>query len=255
MIKEVEKYGLGVVALQEIRWKEAGSMDMGNMRILFGGYDERGLFGVGFAVQAKWFDIVFINVHAPTEDKSQQEKEDFYTEIELLLEGISNSKIKIVLGDINAKIGKERSFRQTIGTHGLHDMANDNGTKLVDLAIGKGLRVKSTMFPHKNIHKGMWMSPDVNNVNQIDHILINERFSNNITDVRTYRGADCDSDHFLVASNLRVKLKTMSRNMRSEIVRYDVEKLRDNRKVREFQENIQKVAREVNSNPETVDEQ
>ncbi|KAL4126602.1 hypothetical protein QTP88_010814 [Uroleucon formosanum] len=106
--------------------------------------------------------------------------------------------------------------------------------KIVDLAIGKGLRVKSTMFPHKNIQKGTWISRD---------------------DVRTYRRADCDSDHFLVASNLRVKLKTMSRNMRSEIVRYDVEKLRDNKKVREFQENTQKVAREVNSNPETVDEQ
>ncbi|KAL5243603.1 hypothetical protein ACI65C_011013 [Semiaphis heraclei] len=46
----------------------------------------------------------------------------------------------------------------------------------------------------------------------------------------------------------------MSRNMRSEIVRYDVEKLRDSRKAREFQENIQKMTRELNSNPETVDE-
>ncbi|KAF0689235.1 Uncharacterized protein FWK35_00032715, partial [Aphis craccivora] len=35
-------------------------------------------------------------------------------------------------------------------------MTNDNGTKLVDMAIGKGLKVKSTMFPHKNIHKGTW---------------------------------------------------------------------------------------------------
>ncbi|XP_029348373.1 uncharacterized protein LOC100575877 [Acyrthosiphon pisum] len=253
MIKEVEKYGLGVVALQEIRWKEAGSIDMGNMTILFGGCDERRQYGDGFSVrknivptikdfriinprlallkiETKSFDIVFINVHAPTEDKSQQEKEKFYTEIEQLLEGISNSKIKIVLGDMNAKIGKERSYRPTIGTHSLHEMTNGNGTKLVDIAIGKGLKVKSTMFPHKDIHKGTWVSPDRGT---------------------TYRGADCDSDHFLLASNLRVKLKTMSRNMRPEIVMYDVEKLRDSRKAREFQENIQKMAREFNSNPET----
>ena len=38
------------MALQEIRWKEAGSMDMGNMTILFGGCDERGQYGVGFVV-------------------------------------------------------------------------------------------------------------------------------------------------------------------------------------------------------------
>lgn len=98
MIKEVEIYGLGVVALQEIRWKEAGSIDMGNMIIFFGGCDERGQFGVGFAVrknvvptikdfnprlallkiETTFFDIVFINVHAPTEDKSQQKKRFLY---------------------------------------------------------------------------------------------------------------------------------------------------------------------------------
>jgi hypothetical protein len=41
--------------------------------------------------------------------------------------------------------------------------------------------------------------------------------------------------------------------MRSKIVRYDVEKLKNNGKFREFQENIQKIVR-VNSNPETIDE-
>lgn len=154
---------------------EGNSMDMGNITILFGRYDERGQFGVGFSVrknivptitdfrvinsrlpllkiEAKQFDIVFINIHAPTEYKSQHEKEDFYTEIELLLESISNSKIQIV-GDMNAKIGKERSFRPTIGTHSLHNMTNDNGKKLIDLAIGKNLRVKSTMYEHHNICK------------------------------------------------------------------------------------------------------
>lgn len=38
--------------------------------------------------------------------RTKQEKENFYTEIELLLEAISYSKIKIVLVDMNAKIGK-----------------------------------------------------------------------------------------------------------------------------------------------------
>jgi len=37
VIKEVEKYGLRVVTLQEVRWKDTGSMDMGNMTILFSG--------------------------------------------------------------------------------------------------------------------------------------------------------------------------------------------------------------------------
>lgn len=32
-------------------------------------------------IKAKWFVIVFFIIYSPTENKTQQEKEDFYTEI------------------------------------------------------------------------------------------------------------------------------------------------------------------------------
>jgi len=54
MIKKVEKYGLRVVALQEIRWKEARSVDIGNMTILFGGCDERFVGTMKGTIQS-WF--------------------------------------------------------------------------------------------------------------------------------------------------------------------------------------------------------
>jgi hypothetical protein len=34
------------------------------------------------------------------------------------------------------------------------------------------MRIKSTMFPHPNIHKYSWMSPDGKAHNQINHILV-----------------------------------------------------------------------------------
>lgn len=37
------------------------------------------------------------------------------------------------------------------------------------------------MFTHKDIHKGKLMSPDSTYSNQIDHVLINDRFANNVT--------------------------------------------------------------------------
>jgi endonuclease/exonuclease/phosphatase family metal-dependent hydrolase len=65
--------------------------------------------------------------------------------------------MKILLGDFNAKVGREDIFKPTIG----------NETK--------NLRVKSTMFPHCNIHTYTWMSPDGRTHNQIDHILVDRR--------------------------------------------------------------------------------
>lgn len=75
------------------------------------------------------------------------------------------------------------------------------------MATERDLVVKSTMFPHKIIHKGTWSSLDIKYINQIDHILINLIISNCIQDVQTVRGADSDSDHFLVKGKLKIKLK------------------------------------------------
>jgi len=38
--------------------------------------------------------------------------------------------------------------------------------------------------------------------NQIDHILIDRRWHLSITDVQSFWGADCDTDHYLVVANL-----------------------------------------------------
>jgi len=118
-------------------------------------------------------------------------------------------------------------FSSIAGNHSLHSETNDNGLKLIDLAVGNGLLIKSTMFPHKNIHKGTWRSPDGRYTNQIDHILVNSRFKNCIQDVRSIRGADSYSDHYLVTGKMKMKLKRRLRINEEPLTRYDITKLDD----------------------------
>ena len=80
--------------------------------------------------------------------------------------------MKILLGDFNAKVGRENIFKLTIGNESLYRDNNDNGIRIVNFAKSKNLVVKSTMFPHRDIHKHTWTSPDGKTHNQIDHILI-----------------------------------------------------------------------------------
>lgn len=66
-------------------------------------------------IRVQWFDVSIISVHAPTEDNIQEEKETFYN-LENTLNTIPNNNIHIIVGDLNAKIGKECVFKRCVQT-------------------------------------------------------------------------------------------------------------------------------------------
>ena len=68
--------------------------------------------------------------------------------------------MKILVGDFNAKVGRENTLKPTIVNESLHQDSNDNGVRIVNFATSKNLVVKSTIFPHRNIQKYTWTSPD-----------------------------------------------------------------------------------------------
>ncbi|KAJ4430976.1 hypothetical protein ANN_19569 [Periplaneta americana] len=147
--------------------------------------------------------------------------------------------MKILLGDFNAKVGREDNFRPTIGKESLHAISSDNGVRLVNFATSKNLIVKSTTFPHKDIHKYTWTSPDGLTHNQIDHILIDKRRHTSIVDIRTFRGADCNSDHYLVIGELRERLSVAKRvEQQINITKFNISKLKDEEAKQNYQDEI-----------------
>jgi len=78
--------------------------------------------------------------------------------------------MKITLEDFNAQLTKDDDVIPKVRKETLHDSNNENRVKVVNFATSKNLAAKSTMFLHRNIHKYMWSSPDVETHNQIDHV-------------------------------------------------------------------------------------
>ncbi len=81
------------------------------------------------------------------------QKSFFYEELEQVFDHFPKYDMKILLGDFNAKVGRENIFKPTIGNESLHQDTNDNGVGILNFATSKIIVVKSSMFPHRNIHK------------------------------------------------------------------------------------------------------
>lgn len=85
----------------------------------------------------------------------------------------------------------------------------------------------STLFPHKSIHKITWVSPDNRTQSQIDHFAISRRWRTSLLDVRNKRGADINSDHYLIVARVRVKIKKQEERYKQQIRRCDTKRLKN----------------------------
>ena len=82
--------------------------------------------------------------------------------------------------------------------------------------MSKCLNVRSTTFLHEDTHEETRYSADGRTSNQIDHVLISNRFGSAITDIRALREPDIASDHNLLKINFKVKLKVKTENKYNE---------------------------------------
>jgi exonuclease III len=157
--------------VQEVRWDKEGIVRSGDYTISM----EKGMkiinLGQGFsytrvkkvefasdgmsyiALRGRWCNIIVLNAHAPTEEKNDDSRDSFYEELEQAFDHFPKYHMKILLGDFNVKLRREDIFKPTIGKESLHEDSNDNGVRVLNFATSKNLVVKSTMFPHRNIHK------------------------------------------------------------------------------------------------------
>jgi len=58
-------------------------------------------------LRGRWLNIIVVNVHAPSEEKSYVAKDSFYEELEQVFDQFPKYHMKMSLGDFNTKVGRE----------------------------------------------------------------------------------------------------------------------------------------------------
>ena len=115
----------------------------------------------------------------------------------------------------------------TVGRFGVGE-TNDRGWRLREFAKSHRLTLANTLHPHKLSRIATWNAPNGQVHNQIGLVLTSQRFKSSINkaNTRSFSGAKIGSDHDLVLTTIKLKLKT-KHFTKSPCIRFDLEKLTD----------------------------
>lgn len=236
-IKEMKRMNIDILGISEMRWPGTGMIQIDKHKTYYSGTTNGKFeFGVGIIVtqevarsvknfipvservivlqlEARPVNINIIQIYAPTTDKSNEEVDELYGCIKDIIKTLPKQDSTITMGDFNAKIGA--GFKTNyIGPNGLGER-NQRGDTMELFVEENELVVLNTQFKMHPRKLYTWISPlsKAERIirNQIDYILINKRFRNSCTRVRTFPGADLNSDHIPVVGDFKIRLKKIKR--------------------------------------------
>ena len=259
VIQKMEDMRLDILGVGETRWTGSGIIHRESHNMIYAG-GENHARGVGIIMgnkmaksmkgywtvsdrmiliklAAKPFDINIIQCYAPTSDCNTEEIEAFYELLEDTMKHTKSDEILIVMGDMNAKVGKGR-HHNVVGNWGLVKR-NERGDRLIEYAVKNEMSIMNTWFNQPPRKLYTWTSPGDIVRNQIDYIMIKNRFRNCIHKVKTRPGADCNSDHHPVVASMTIRLKKHKHKNEQKREYYDLHSLKNDNIKEEFLINLE----------------
>ena len=119
--------------------------------------------------QGKPFHVTVIQVHAPTSNTEEAEVEQFYEDLQDLLELTPKKDVLFIIGGWNAKVGSKEIPGAT-GRFGL-GVPSKAGQRLTEFCQENALVIVNTLFQQHRRRLYTWTSPDNQYQNQIDYIM------------------------------------------------------------------------------------
>ena len=234
--RELTKRNICIAALQETKLASSGSLREENYTFFWKGREpeEPRQHGVSFAVRNDLLPSVeppsggterilticlstaagpvsIVSVYAPTLCTPGDVKDHFYEQLENLIGRIPQAEPLLLLGDFNARVGADcESWPSCLGPHRTGRM-NENGQRLLELCSFRSLCVTNTYFEGKPQHHVSWKHPRSHRWHQLDLIITRRSALPSFLSTRSYHSADCDTDHTLVCSKVKLQPKKIHR--------------------------------------------
>ena len=128
---------------------------------------------ISVCFQGKPFNIIVIQVYAPTSNAEEAEVERFCEDLQDLLELTPPKDVLFIIGDWNAKVGSQETPGVT-DKFGL-GMRNEARQRLIKFCQDNALVIANTLFQQHKRRLYTWTSPDGQHRYQIDCILCSQR--------------------------------------------------------------------------------
>ena len=250
MAQELKRYKIDIAGLSETRLADEGSLkeEGGGYTFFWKGkpQDEDRIHGVGLAIRTallksipalpvgiderlmklriplgKSRHLSILSAYAPTLTSSDETKEQFYQKLDEVLQATPKNDKLVILGDFNARVGKDSgSWEKVLGNHGVGKV-NDNGLLLLSKCAEHELCITNTLFRMADKYKTTWMHPRSKHWHMIDFIIVRQRDRRDVCVTRAMRGAECWTDHRLVRAVMNLHIPPPQRkkpkNTRSSV--------------------------------------
>ncbi|XP_063544350.1 craniofacial development protein 2-like [Cydia strobilella] len=223
----LERRRINLCCVQETKWKGAKSRQIGKgFKLIYNGI-ENTKNGVGIVLDKYLSEnVVEINrisdrimsvkialekqpclnvlsVYAPQVNCQEAEKQQFWEDLHDLLKTLPATEQKVVCGDLNGHVGKDRDGFE--GYHGGFGFGRQNseGATIMEFAASQNLAVVNTFFQKKEEHLITYKSGRAKT--QIDYILIDKQNLKQIKDCKIIPGEPLTSQHRLLLAALKLR--------------------------------------------------
>ena len=223
----MERRKVGVLCVQETRWKGNKARELGgDCKLFYSGADERGRNGVGIVLSKEFKDSLVsvsrtndrvmsvklgigetvVNVicaYAPQVGCEDEEKETFWRQMDQELRAIPEGERVIVGGDLNGHVGITREAIERIhGGWGVGEK-NEEGERVTDFAMAFDLSIVNTFFEKRPKHLVTYKSGG--RQSQIDFLMCRRQQLNEVKNCKVINGESVAAQHRVLVLDWEIK--------------------------------------------------